>query len=156
VAAKLALPSSSIPFIYPPYISCHNLSPLRLIVHSLYTGHTAFTPSRGYLLSPLSFKPNFLDLSNTNTFIALAHLYSNLQPGATNEPSKRNETFAEKHQPENMRYSIAAVLATLLAGQAVAVSLKHGHQHLHTKKEAQPSAMEVYVTKGSQSIPIPS
>jgi len=46
-----------------------------------------------------------------------------------------------------MRCSIAAVLATFLAGQAAAVSIKHGHQHLHTKKEAQPSPMEVGVAK---------
>jgi len=45
-----------------------------------------------------------------------------------------------------MRCSIAAVLATFLAGQAAAASL-HGHQHFHTKKEAQPSAMEVGVAK---------
>jgi len=46
-----------------------------------------------------------------------------------------------------MRYSIAAVLATFLAGQAAAASLKHGHQHLHTKKEAKPSAMEAGLAK---------
>ena len=51
-----------------------------------------------------------------------------------------------------MRYSIAAVLATLLAGQAAAASIKHGHQHLHTKKEAQPSAMELYVAQDTRSI----
>jgi GTP cyclohydrolase I len=53
--------------------------------------------------------------------------------------SQKNQT------PESMRYSIAAVLATFLAGQAVAVSIKHGHQNLHTKKAAQPSAIEVCV-----------
>lgn len=46
-----------------------------------------------------------------------------------------------------MRCSIATVLATFLAGQAAAASIKHGHQHLHTKKEAQPSAAEVYVKR---------
>jgi len=45
-----------------------------------------------------------------------------------------------------MRCSTAAVLATFLAGQAAAASL-HGHQHFHTKKEAQPSAAEVGVAK---------
>jgi hypothetical protein len=46
-----------------------------------------------------------------------------------------------------MRCSIVTVLATLLAGQAAAASIKHSHQHLHTKKEAQPSAAELYVKR---------
>ena len=105
----MSLPYLPLPFIYPWCITCHELSPLRHIVHSFYTGYTAFTPSRGYhpAITILS-RPTHRSFAISQPSFAISHSLrlrsytTNQQPGATHEPqanpsSKNCRTFIRKH-----------------------------------------------------------
>ena len=127
-----------------------------LVLYRLYRVHS-FTRLSSCYYYP--FTTNSLDLLPYHNHLLPYHIHcacavtpqTNSPELLTNLKRILHRKTAERLS-ENMRYSIAAVLATLLAGQAAAASIKHGHQHLHTKKEAQPSAMELYVAQDIRSI----